>query len=115
MGRIARYVLAPLGGAALIVVTALPASAFHCTNPNKNQNAPHAGVNYTLTGFTQQGEPILQQTGPGEGIGGWVAVAPGVFGNTQTVYTSPHGVVGGPGSQKAEHECDGKGIDYLHC
>ena len=110
----ARSLAVALGGAAIIVGTAVPASAFHCTNPNKNENAPHAGVNYTLTGF-EDGEPVLVQTGPGTGIGGWVAVAPGVFGNPVTVYTSPHNVVGGPGTEKPEHACDGKGIDYIDC
>jgi len=54
-------------------------------------------------------------------IGGFVAIAPGVFGpdQTQTLYvhsignSSSHEVVGGPGSQKASHSCDGKGIDYI--
>jgi hypothetical protein len=44
-----------------------------------------------------------------------------VFGpdQTQTLYvhsignSSSHEVVGGPGSQKASHSCDGKGIDYI--
>jgi hypothetical protein len=32
---------------------------------------------------------------------------------THSVGQQPHGVVGGPGSQKPDHACDGKGIDYL--
>jgi hypothetical protein len=116
MGRLARFAAASLGGAALVVGTAVPASAFHCTNPQRNANAPHAGVNYMLTGFDPvTEEPILEQVGSGTGLGGWVAVAPGVFGNPEVVYTSPHNVLGGPGSAKPEHMCDGKGIDYLEC
>ena len=114
MRKAVRYTLAPIGAIVAVIATAVPASAFHCTNPQKNTNAPDAGVNYMLVGFAGE-EPILQKIGPGKGIGGWVAVAPGVFGNTIVQYTSPHNVVGGPGSQKAEHACDDKGIDYLHC
>lgn len=112
MRRAARYVAVPVGVLATIAATAVPASAFDCTNPARNENAPHAGVNYTLLGFVGE-EPILEQTGPGEGLGGWVAIAPGVFGNTEVEYTSPHNVVGGPGSMSPEHMCDGKGIDYI--
>jgi hypothetical protein len=95
---------------------AAPVLAHDCFNPTKK---PTAGVNYTLTGFGPTG-PMLTQTGPGQGHGGFVAIALGVFGNEQTIYThgmgsgnNPHGVVGGPGSQKPNHACDGKGIDYL--
>jgi hypothetical protein len=102
-------------------VSASPALAHDCFNPTKNAHAPTAGVNYTLTGFDQNGNPIFVQTGPGSGIGGFVAIAPGVFGpaQTETLYThsignsSSHEVVGGPGSQKPSHACDGKGIDYI--
>ena len=114
MRKVVRYSLAPVGAIAAVIITAVPASAFDCTNPQRNANAPTAGVNYMLVGFSGE-EPILQKIGPGEGIGGWVAIAPGVFGNTSIEYTSPHNVVGGPGSQTAEHACDGKGIDYLDC
>ena len=114
MNKALRYTLAPVGAVVAVIATAVPASAFHCTNPARNENAPTAGVNYMLTGFDGE-EPILQQIGPGDGIGGWVAIAPGVFGNTSVEYTSPHNVLGGPGSQTEEHACDGKGIDYLEC
>lgn len=114
MRKAVRYTLAPVGAAVAVIATAVPASAFHCTNPARNDNAPTAGVNYMVTGFNGE-QPILEHIGPGQGIGGWVAVAPGVFGNTEIVYTSPHNVVGGPGSQKPEHACDGYGIDYLDC
>jgi hypothetical protein len=102
-------------------VSASPALAHDCFNPTKNAHAPTAGVNYTLTGFDQNNNPIFVQTGPGSGIGGFVAIAPGVFGpqQTETLYahsignSSSHEVVGGPGSQKPSHACDGKGIDYI--
>jgi hypothetical protein len=102
-------------------VSASPALAHDCFNPTKNAHAPTAGVNYTLTGFDQNNNPIFVQTGPGSGIGGFVAIAPGVFGpqQTETLYvhsignSSAHDVVGGPGSQKPSHACDGKGIDYI--
>jgi hypothetical protein len=114
MNRFIRYALVPVGAVAMTVGMATPASAFHCTNPNRNDNAPTAGVNYMLTGFEGE-EPILEKVGPGNGIGGWVAVAPGVIGNGDLVYTSPHNVLGGPGTDTEEHACDGQGIDYIHC
>jgi hypothetical protein len=116
------------GTAALIMMAAAPGFAHDCFNPQKDAHAPTGGVNYTLVGFDQNG-PILVQTGPGTGIGGFVAIAPGVFGNPVTLYTHSLGMapehnpkmladpdaaeVGGPGSSKAEHACDGKGIDYI--
>ena len=101
----------------LLAVAASPAMAHDCFNPTKQ---PTAGVNWELTGFDSNGNPILVQIGPGSGNGGFVEIAPGVFGNPVPLYThslgsgmNPHGVVGGPGSQKPNHACDGKGIDYL--
>ena len=114
-------VLAVAGGTAALVLLASPSYAHDCFNPQKDAHAPTGGVNYTLVGFDQNG-PILEQTGPGKGIGGFVAIAPGVFGNPTTLYTHSLGMspehsgkdeVGGPGSMKAEHACDGKGIDYF--
>jgi len=99
------------------VALAITASAFahDCFNPNKR---PGAGVNYTVVGFDANG-PIFEQTGPGKGIGGFAALSPDLTGG-QTgveVHTIGHSgaleEVGGPGSQKADHACDGKGIDYL--
>jgi hypothetical protein len=101
------------------VALATTASAFahDCFNPNKPEGA---GVNYTVVGF-DQGGPILEQTGPGKGIGGFAALSPDLTGG-QTgieVHTLGNGgasgkeEVGGPGSQKPSHACDGKGIDYL--
>ena len=101
---------------AILVLSGSAAFAHDCFNPNKK---PTAGVHYVITGFDQNG-PIFEQLGNGKGVGGFAAVAPGVFGNATTVYShtlgagnNPHGVVGGPGSQKPNHACDGKGIDYL--
>ena len=97
-----------------------PAFAHDCFNPTKNAHAPTAGVNYILTGFDSNGNPTLVQVGPGQGIGGFVEIAPGVFGNPTALYTHTLGAggsgketVGGPGSMKPSHACDGKGIDYI--
>jgi len=114
-------VLAVAGGTAALIMMASPSYAHDCFNPQKDAHAPTGGVNYTLVGFDQNG-PVLVQTGPGKGIGGYVAIAPGVFGNPTTLYTHSIGMspehsgkdeVGGPGSMKANHNCDGKGIDYI--
>jgi len=109
--------LSVVGGTAALVMLASPSYAHDCFNPQKDAHAPSGGVNYTIVGFDQNG-PIFEQTGNGTGIGGYVAVAPGVFGNPETLYVHTVGnsgkdLVGGPGSQTAEHACDGKGIDYL--
>jgi hypothetical protein len=105
--------------AAVLGMGATPAFAHDCFNPTK---VPTAGVNYELTGFNPDGTPILVPIGPGQGNGGFVAIAPFTFGpdQTMTLYThtlgagnNPAGVVGGPGSQKPSHACDGKGIDYI--
>jgi len=106
------------GTAALMMLATAPGYAHDCFNPQKNAHAPTGGVNYTITGFGPDG-PIFEQTGNGQGIGGFVAIAPGVFDNPDTVYVHSLGnsdskeVVGGPGSMKPSHACDGKGIDYL--
>ena len=98
-------------GAALSIGTlaaiAGPVAAHECFNPNKPAGA---GVNYTIVGFDANG-PIFVQTGPGQGIGGFATI----FGvDVHTLGNSPaKELVGGPGSQTAEHACDGKGIDYL--
>lgn len=115
MRKVLRYALVPASSIVAVIALATPASAFHCTNPQRNENAPTAGVNYQLVGFDENEAPILEKVGPGQGIGGWVEVAPGVLGNPDTVYTSPHNVVGGPGSATPEHACDGKGIDFIDC
>ncbi|HLW18486.1 MAG TPA: hypothetical protein VKV69_14110 [Actinomycetota bacterium] len=104
---------------AILVLSGSAAFAHDCFNPQKNAHAPTAGVHYELVGFDQNG-PIIEQLGSAKGVGGFIEIAPGVFGNESAVYThslgsgnNPHGVVGGPGSQKPNHACDGKGIDYL--
>ena len=83
------------------------AFAHDCFNPNKPAGA---GVNYTIVGFGPNG-PIFEQTGPGQGIGGFATVE-GVDVHTLG-NSSAQEEVGGPGSMKPEHACDGKGIDYL--
>ena len=114
-----KAIVGTLIGAASALSLSAPAFAHDCFNPTK---VPTAGVNYELTGFDSNGNPILVQIGPGQGNGGFAAIAPGVFGpdQTQTLYThtlgsgqNPRGVVGGPGSQSPDHACDGKGIDYI--
>src|SRR5882724_1411441 len=114
---IRKLAVGAFASAVSIAALAAPAFAHDCFNPQKDAHAPTAGVNYTIVGFDQNG-PIFVQTGPGQGSGGFAAIAPGVFGpdQTQTLYThtlgagnNPHGVVGGPGSQTAAHACDGKG------
>jgi hypothetical protein len=118
--RITTRALSVAGGtAALIMMAASPGFAHDCFNPQKDAHAPTGGVNYTIVGFDQNG-PIFEQTGPGQGIGGFVAIAPGVFGNPDTIYVHSIGnsdngkdEVGGPGSMKDGHACDGKGIDYI--
>ena len=100
-----------IAGAAVTIATvaglSIPAFAHDCYNPNK---PPGAGVNYTIVGFDPNTGPIFEQTGPGQGIGGF-ATEDGVdihtIGNSSSL-----DVVGGPGSQKPNHMCDGKGIDY---
>jgi hypothetical protein len=106
---------------ALLALCAVPVFAHDCFNPTKNEHAPTGGVNYTITGFGAEG-PTFEQTGPGKGYGGFVALAPSATGGEETVYVhslgnfskeNGHETVGGPGSMKPEHACDGKGIDYL--
>jgi hypothetical protein len=111
---------------AAVIATASPAFAHECFNPQKDTHAPTAGVNYELVGFNADGSPILVQVGPGQGIGGFIEIAPGLFGNPVPLYThtlgalstnpsdhNPHDAVGGPGSSNPTHACDGKGIDYF--
>lgn len=120
--RLRTRMIAVAGGTAALMMIASPGYAHDCFNPQKNIHAPTAGVNYILTGFDSSGNPILVPTGNGQGIGGFVEIAPGVFGNPVTLYTHSLGQspahsgkdeVGGPGSHKADHACDGKGIDYI--
>jgi len=112
-----RRLLASLGVGGALLFAAAPAFAHDCFNPNKPLDA---GVNYTITSFDPTtGAPVFEQTGPGQGIGGFVILAPSATGapvplEAHTIgNSSSHDVVGGPGSQKPEHACDGKGIDYI--
>ena len=101
--------------ASIALLAASSAFAHECFNPKKPAGA---GVHYTIVGFTADG-PIFEQTGQGKGIGGFVTISPEVTGGVALpdVHTignsSSKEVVGGPGSQKPGHACDGKGIDYL--
>jgi hypothetical protein len=102
---------------AITVLSTSAAFAHDCFNPQKDAHAPLAGVHYIITGFDQNG-PIFEQIGNGKGIGGFAALAPSATGAPITVYNhtlgnSGHDEVGGPGSHKLNHACDGKGIDYL--
>jgi len=103
---------------AILVLTGSAAFAHDCFNPQKNAHAPTAGMHYAVVGFDQNG-PIVEQLGNGKGIGGFLELAPSVTGAPVPLYvhtignSSSHEEVGGPGSRKANHACDGKGIDYL--
>jgi len=111
-----RKLAAGLLSACAVLFAAAPALAHDCFNPKKPAGA---GVNYTITGFNADGSPIFEQTGPGKGIGGFVSLSPDLTGGFQApdVHTlgnsSAKEEVGGPGSHKAGHACDGKGIDYI--
>ena len=110
-----RKVTVALACVAVALMTTASAFAHDCFNPNKREGA---GVNYTIVGFDQNG-PILEQTGPGKGVGGFAALSPELAGGQTGVEVHTIGnssskeEVGGSGSQKPEHACDGKGIDYL--
>jgi hypothetical protein len=99
--------------AATLTVGAVPTYAHDCFNPTKDEHAPTAGVHYAFLGIDPEThEPILEKVAQGKGIGGFAEVAPGVY--THTIgNSSSHETVGGPGSEKESHACDGKGIDYL--
>jgi len=103
-----------------MAIGAVPTFAHDCFNPTKNEHAPSAGVHYTITSFNEEtGEPTFEKTAQGKGIGGFVAISPEATGAPETLYvhsignSSSHETVGGPGSEKPSHACDGKGIDYL--
>ena len=109
-----RNLIVALLSVTVALATTAPAFAHHCFNPNKPEGA---GVNYTVVGFDENG-PIFEQTGPGKGIGGFAALSPELTGGltgieVHTLGNSGKDEVGGPGSQKPSHACDGKGIDYL--
>jgi hypothetical protein len=115
--RLTRLVTAVGLSGAIMALGAVPTFAHDCFNPTKK---PTAGVHYTITGFNEEtGEPVFEQTAQGKGIGGFVALSPELTGAPETVYvhsighSESHETVGGPGSEKEGHACDGKGIDFL--
>jgi hypothetical protein len=97
----------------MLALGAAPTYAHDCFNPTKNENAPTAGVHYEVTA---EG---LVKTAQGKGIGGFIALSPEITGAGTTLYahtignSESHETVGGPGSKKESHACNGKGIDYL--
>ena len=109
--------LAVMGGT--LALGATPVLAHDCFNPTKNEHAPTAGEHYTITSFEGPTGPVVEQTAQGRGVGGFIALSPEATGAPVTLYThslgnsESHDTVGGPGSQKPNHACDGKGIDYL--
>ena len=112
-----RHLFACLALVGAVLFAAAPAFAHDCFNPTKPADA---GVNYTITSFDPTtGEPVFEQTGPGKGIGGFVILAPSATGAPVPLEAHTLGnssakeEVGGPGSMKPEHACDGKGIDYI--
>ena len=104
---------------AIVVLGAGTAFAHDCFNPQKEAHAPTAGVHAVITSF----EPFtIEQVGSAKGNGGFIELAPSATGLSSPVYVhtlgsshNPHEDVGGPGSHKLTHACDGKGIDYLGC
>ena len=99
----------------VLALGAVPTYAHDCFNPTKK---PTAGVHYTITGFNSEG-PIMEKTAQGKGIGGFAALSPQLTNAPETLYahtighSASHETVGGPGSKKENHACNGKGIDYL--
>lgn len=115
MHRSLMYVATPFVAVAASLALAGPASAHFCTNPDKNEHAPDAGVHYILTGFNENG-PILEPLdgAKGQGQGGFVLVEPGVLGNDDYAYTHTGNLVG-PGETQPKLACNDHGIDYLFC
>jgi hypothetical protein len=100
---------------AILLLSGSAAFAHDCFNPQKNAHAPTAGVHYVITSFNPF---TIEQVGSGKGAGGFLEFAPSATGAPFPVYVhslgnSGHDEVGGPGSRKANHACDGKGIDYI--
>jgi hypothetical protein len=105
---------------ASVVGVAAPAFAHDCFNPNKPIGAGSVGT-VTIDPNNPDAAPVPN----GKNGGGFLtidATALGagvydvhVFGghNDGTTGGPKSGVVGGPGSQRPEHACDGKGIDYI--
>jgi hypothetical protein len=73
-------------------------------------------VNYTLTGFIPDGRPSLYRSASAKASADLPASIPASRSvQALDVHTIGHSasqeIVGGPGSQKQTHACDGKGID----
>lgn len=103
-----------LAGGALAVVSLVGAAFAHdCFNPNKKIGA---GSSATVVLDAEGNEVSVTQTKHGNG--GFVTIDASALGvGSVDIYVlgagnNPHGVAGGPGSQKPEHACDGKGIDF---
>ena len=104
-------------GSSLVVASLLgasgPAFAHDCFNPNKPAGA---GSGATVVLDSNGDEVSFTQTKNGNG--GFITIDATALGvGTIDVHSlgagnNPHGVAGGPGSQKPEHACDGQGIDY---
>jgi len=87
-----RKIIVALLSVTVALATTASAFAHDCFNPNKPAGA---GVNYTIVGFDQNG-PIFEQTGPGQGIGGFAAIAyPAKYGvsGVKTFMVNHDGVV----------------------
>jgi hypothetical protein len=105
-------------GATLAVVLSVgaagPAFAFDCFNPNKR-----AGAGSSATIVLDENGDEVSFTETKNGNGAFITIDASALGagsfdiHSMGAGNNPHGVVGGPGSQKPEHACDGKGIDYL--
>src|SRR5262245_32526839 len=105
--RLRRLMIGGIVAAATVIGTAAPAFAHDCVNPDKRDGA---GVHSSIS-FTPGQPPTLTQLGNAKGIGGFITVD-GV--DVHTIGNSESkDLVGGPGSQKPEHACDEKGIDYI--
>ena len=99
------------GRSTALVLFAGTALAHECYNPNKPDGA---GVNYTLTGFDTNGAPIFTQTGPGQGIGGFVD-AFGTDVHSAGQQWRYAGSSATPTRCPRSSLCDGQGIDFLGC
>jgi hypothetical protein len=102
-------------------VAASPVMAHDCFNRPRTRMRPRPAATTRWSASTPTATRSSCRPARARGIGGFAAIAPGVFGpdQTETLYahtignSSSHEVVGGPGSQKPSHACDGKGIDYI--
>src|SRR5262245_8397262 len=105
--RLRRLMIGGIVAAATVLGTAAPALAPDCFNANQ-RDGPR--VQYSIS-FAPGQPPTFTQLGNAKGIGGFITVD-GV--DVHTIGNSESkDLVGGPGSQKPEHACDEKGIDYI--